>query len=198
MTFYGTSATAAGLVVPKRYVTQVGDEGFLKHPVGAGPYRFVSHRPGVEVVLEADPAYWRHPPYVKRMVMKSVPEGTTRVAMLKRGEVDIAYSLDGEDAETVRRDPRLALVRRGMPRRTGSICRSSGTRNRRGPTSGCVRLPISRWTARPSATWRVWASARPRRHRSSRDGTSPCRRPRPLMIPPGPGSSSPRPGIRRA
>jgi peptide/nickel transport system substrate-binding protein len=110
MTFYGTSATAAGLVVPKRYVTQVGDEGFLKHPVGAGPYRFVSHRPGVEVVLEAYPAYWRHPPYVKRLVMKSVPEGTTRVAMLKKGEVDIAYSLDGEDAETVRRDPRLALV----------------------------------------------------------------------------------------
>jgi ABC-type transport system substrate-binding protein len=46
----------------------------------------VSHRPGVEVVLEAYPAYWRHPPYVKRLVMKSVPEGTTRVAMLKKGE----------------------------------------------------------------------------------------------------------------
>ena len=86
MTFYGTSATAVGLVVPKRYVTQVGDEGFLKHPVGAGPYRFVSHRPGVDVVLEAYPAYWRHPPYVKRLAMKSVPEGTTRVAMLKKGE----------------------------------------------------------------------------------------------------------------
>ena len=37
MTFYGTTATAAGLVVPKKYVTQVGDEGFRKHPIGAGP-----------------------------------------------------------------------------------------------------------------------------------------------------------------
>src|SRR5437879_4586455 len=53
MTFYGTTATAAGIVVPKKYITQVGDDGFRKAPIGAGPYKFVSHTPGVEVVLEA-------------------------------------------------------------------------------------------------------------------------------------------------
>jgi ABC-type transport system substrate-binding protein len=42
MTFYGTTATAAGIVVPKKYLTQVGDDGFRKHPIGAGPYKFVS------------------------------------------------------------------------------------------------------------------------------------------------------------
>src|SRR5213083_2608787 len=110
MTFYGTTATAAGIVVPKKYLTQVGDDGFRKQPIGAGPYRFVSHTPGVEVVLEANPGYWRRVPSVKRLIMKSVPEGTTRVAMLKKGEADIAYALDGEDAENVRRDPRLQLV----------------------------------------------------------------------------------------
>jgi peptide/nickel transport system substrate-binding protein len=110
MTFYGTSATAAGLVVPKRYLTQVGDEGFRKHPVGAGPYKFVSHQPGVEVVLEAYTGHWRRVPNVKRLIMKSVPEGTTRVAMLKRGEADIAYALDGPEAENVKRDPRLTLL----------------------------------------------------------------------------------------
>ena len=51
MTFYGTTATGAGIVVPKKYLTQVGDDGFRKHPIGAGPYKFVSHTPGVEVVL---------------------------------------------------------------------------------------------------------------------------------------------------
>ena len=110
MTFYGTTATAAGLVVPKKYMTQVGEDGFRKQPIGLGPYRFVSHQPGVEVVLEANPGYWRRVPNVKRLVMKSVPEGTTRVAMLKKGEADIAYALDGEDAENVRRDGRLQLV----------------------------------------------------------------------------------------
>jgi peptide/nickel transport system substrate-binding protein len=110
MTFYGTTATAAGIVVPKKYVTQVGDEGFRKHPIGAGPYRFVSHKPGVEVVIEANTGYWRRVPNVKRFVMKSVPEGTTRVAMLKNGEADIAFALDGEDAQNVKRDSRLQLV----------------------------------------------------------------------------------------
>ena len=110
MTYYGTTATAAGLVVPKKYLTQVGDEGFRKHPIGAGPYKFVSHTPGVEVVLEAYPGYWRHAPYIKRLIMKSVPEGTTRAAMLMTGEADIAYALDGLDAENVKRDPKLQIV----------------------------------------------------------------------------------------
>src|SRR4051812_12255426 len=77
MTYYGTTATAAGLVLPRKYVTQVGDDGFRKHPIGAGPYKFVSHQPGVEVVLEAFPGYWRRVPNVKTLVMRSVPEATT-------------------------------------------------------------------------------------------------------------------------
>ena len=110
MTFYGTTATAAGIVVPKKYLEQVGEDGFKKHPIGLGPYKFVSHTPGIELVLDANEAYWRHPPYIKRITMKGVPEPTTRLAMLKRGEADIAVALEGEVAEEVRRDPKLTLV----------------------------------------------------------------------------------------
>jgi peptide/nickel transport system substrate-binding protein len=110
MTFVGTTATAAGIVVPKKYVTSVGDEGFRKHPIGAGPYKFVSHKPGVEVVLEANTSYWRRVPNVKKLVMKSVPEATTRAVMLKSGEADIAYVLDGPDAEDIKRDARMQVV----------------------------------------------------------------------------------------
>ena len=107
LTFYGTTATAAGLVVPKKYLTQVGDDGFKKHPIGAGPYKFVSHMAGIELVMEAYTGYWRKTPHVKRLVMKSVPETTTRVAMLKNGEADIANALDGEDAKSPWADKRL-------------------------------------------------------------------------------------------
>ncbi len=85
MTYYGSLATGAGWVVPKKYLERVGDEGFKKAPVGAGPYRFVSFTPGVELVLEAHEQYWRKVPSVKRLVFKSVPDETTRLAMLKRG-----------------------------------------------------------------------------------------------------------------
>ncbi len=105
MTFYGTLVSGAGWIVPKKYVEQVGDDGFKKHPVGLGPYKFVSHTPGVELVLEAFEGYWRKVPSVKRLVLKSVPESTTRVAMLKRGEVDIAYLLEVPQAEEIKRRP---------------------------------------------------------------------------------------------
>ena len=108
LTFYA-SATGAGWVVPKAYVEKVGEEGVKKAPIGAGPYKFVSFNPGVELVLEAFEGYWRKTPSVKRLVLRVIPEEATRLAALKRGEVDIAYSLQGEIAEELQRTPNLKL-----------------------------------------------------------------------------------------
>jgi peptide/nickel transport system substrate-binding protein len=74
-----------------------------------GPYRFVSFNPGVELVLEAFEQYWRRPPAVKRVVLKVVPDEATRLAALKAGELDIAYSIRGELAEQLQRMPGLTL-----------------------------------------------------------------------------------------
>jgi peptide/nickel transport system substrate-binding protein len=110
MTFYGTTASAAGIVVPKNYLTQVGDDGFKKHPIGAGPYRFVGNKPGIEIELEAFPGYWRRVPNVKTLVMRIVPDATTRALMVKTGEADMAYALDGVDAEGIKGDPGVQIV----------------------------------------------------------------------------------------
>jgi len=110
MTYYGTMATAAGWIVPKQYIERVGDEGFRKHPIGLGPYKFVSYTPGIELVMEAVEDYWRKVPHVKRLVFKTIPDPTTRMAMLKKGEVDVAYALDVPHAEEVKRDPKLKLA----------------------------------------------------------------------------------------
>jgi len=110
LTFYATPATGAAWIVPKKYVEQVGDEGFKKAPVGAGPYKFVSFKPGVELTLEAHEQYWRKIPAVKTLVLRHIPDESTRLAALKRGEVDVAYSITGPLAEEVKRSPGLALV----------------------------------------------------------------------------------------
>jgi peptide/nickel transport system substrate-binding protein len=107
-TFY-SSATGAGWIVPKRYVEQVGEEGYKKAPIGAGPYKFVSFTPGVELTLEAYDSYWRKTPNVKRLVLKSIHDESTRLAALKRGEVDIVYSIRGELAEELQRTKGLVL-----------------------------------------------------------------------------------------
>jgi peptide/nickel transport system substrate-binding protein len=110
MTYYGSIVSGAGWIVPKKYVERVGDDGFKRAPVGLGPYKFASHAPGIELVMEANEGYWRKVPSVKRLVFKMVPESTTRMAMLKRGEVDIAYLLDVPQAQEVKRDPNLKLA----------------------------------------------------------------------------------------
>ncbi len=109
MTFYATPATGANWIVPRKYIEKVGEDGFKKAPVGAGPYRFVSSTPGVDLVLEANDGYWRKTPSVKRLVFKSVPDASTRLVMLKAGDADVAYVLSGELAEDVRRTPALTL-----------------------------------------------------------------------------------------
>jgi peptide/nickel transport system substrate-binding protein len=110
MTFYGTSATGSGWVVPKKYIEKVGEDGFGRQPVGAGPYKFVRMTPGIELVLEANEQYWRKKPSIKRVVIKGVPDRTTRLAMLKTGEADLGYLMVGVEAATIKADPRLRLV----------------------------------------------------------------------------------------
>jgi peptide/nickel transport system substrate-binding protein len=109
MTYYGTVTTSAAWVVPRKYVEKVGDDGFKKAPVGAGPYRFVSFTPGIELVLEAFDGYWRKTPAVKRLVLRVIPDPSTRLVALKRGEVDVAFSMIGELADEVRRLPGYVL-----------------------------------------------------------------------------------------
>ena len=109
MTYLGTVTTSAAWVVPRKYVEKVGDDGFKKAPIGAGPYRFVSFTPGIELVLEAFDGYWRKAPAVKRLVFRVIPDQTTRLVALKRGEADVAFSMLGELADEVRRTPGLTL-----------------------------------------------------------------------------------------
>jgi len=110
MTFYGTSATGAAWIVPRKYVERVGEDGFKKAPIGAGPYKVVSFNPGIDLVMEAFEGYWRKIPSVKRLVFRSMPDETTRAAALKAGDVDIVYLLSGPTAQEVKRTPGLRLA----------------------------------------------------------------------------------------
>jgi peptide/nickel transport system substrate-binding protein len=111
LVFYATPATGAAWIVPKKYIERVGEDGFKRHPIGLGPYRFVRQSPGVELVLEAYEQYWRKKPSIKTVVIKGVPDRTTRLAMLKTGEADIGYLMVGVEASTIRGDARLRLAK---------------------------------------------------------------------------------------
>jgi peptide/nickel transport system substrate-binding protein len=107
---FGTANVAgAGWVVPEKYYKQVGADAFKQKPIGAGPYKLVRHEPGVKIEMEAFDGYYR-PVHVKQLVMVSVPEAATRVAMLERGEADIIYFVPGELINKVGTHPGVTLA----------------------------------------------------------------------------------------
>jgi peptide/nickel transport system substrate-binding protein len=105
-----TGSTTIGWVVPKKYVEKVGDAGFRKHPVGCGPYKFVEFVAGVKLVGEAFKEYWRKVPNVKRMEFLIIPEAATRLAMVKRGEADVATLMQGVVYEDAKKDSKLRVL----------------------------------------------------------------------------------------
>src|SRR2546429_1065307 len=105
MAFYGTSATGAGWIVPKKYIEKVGEDGFKKAPIGAGPFKFVSFQPGVELVLEGFPPASRQTPSGERIVHRSISDESTRAAAGKTGEVDIPYLFGGPPPGTAHPPP---------------------------------------------------------------------------------------------
>ena len=150
LTFYAAT-TGAGWIVPKKYVEKVGDDGFKKAPIGAGPYRFVSFTPGVELVLEAYERLLAQAASVKRLVLQVIPDEATRLAALKRGEVDIAYSIRGELAEELQAHAGADAEADGHPVAVLAVLsRNSGMRSRPGMTSACGRRRVWRSTSRRS------------------------------------------------
>jgi peptide/nickel transport system substrate-binding protein len=110
MALYNGDNTGAGWVVPKAYYQKVGAEGFKAHPIGAGPFKFVSQEVGVKMVFEAWQDYWRKTPGVKTLVVRGIggPGGAaTRLAGLKTGELDLAYGLTGKILPQVLKDENL-------------------------------------------------------------------------------------------
>ncbi|MDO8672364.1 MAG: ABC transporter substrate-binding protein [Dehalococcoidia bacterium] len=78
------------IIVSKKYFEKVGDKEATFHPIGTGSWRFVEHKLGDYIKLEAVEKHWRQTPYFKTLIIKIVPEDATRIAMLKTGEADIA------------------------------------------------------------------------------------------------------------
>ena len=79
-------------VASKSYYDRVGEEQYIKKPVGTGPYKFVAWKPGEYIDLERNEDYWGEKPQVEAARFVFAKEDTTRVAMLKAGEADIIMS----------------------------------------------------------------------------------------------------------
>jgi peptide/nickel transport system substrate-binding protein len=91
LSLFNNTESTDGMVIPKDYYERVGKEEFAKHPIGSGPYKWHSGTVGSFIKLEATDKHWRDGvPRYKYMTYLIIPEESTRLAMLKTGEADIA------------------------------------------------------------------------------------------------------------
>ncbi len=88
-----------------------GDE-MTQHPIGSGPFKFVSAETDREVVIERNDQYWDGPPKLARVRFAVVPDATTEALELRKGSGDVTInSLTPDTVYTLARDPNLAVER---------------------------------------------------------------------------------------
>ncbi|HEY42792.1 MAG TPA: ABC transporter substrate-binding protein [Anaerolineae bacterium] len=105
-------------IVPKHYMEQVGTQGFIEHPIGTGPFKFVSATQDLkEIVMERFDDYYGGAPglppvgpaCIERVIFRVIPDAMTRAAALKAGEVDIIQEVPLDLIEVLTEDPNISI-----------------------------------------------------------------------------------------
>ncbi|GAB4379805.1 MAG: peptide-binding protein [Calditrichia bacterium] len=74
-------------IVP-RHVAQSNPTILQRHPLGSGPFQFVRWKTDAFIELAANPNYWQGKPSLDGLLIKILPEATTRILALEYGEID--------------------------------------------------------------------------------------------------------------
>jgi len=81
------------------------------HPIGSGPFRFVSARQDDDVIVERNSSYFGKPPTIERVNFRIVPEAIVRALELRKGSADLEMSsLTPDMLSVMRKDPAVELT----------------------------------------------------------------------------------------
>jgi peptide/nickel transport system substrate-binding protein len=97
-------------VLPKKYFEKVGLEEFQKNPIGSGPYKFVEWKRDDRVVLSAFDEYFEGAPKWKEVIVRAIPESSTRVGELLTGGVDLATDIPPNEWDRVKGEKGVSLI----------------------------------------------------------------------------------------
>jgi peptide/nickel transport system substrate-binding protein len=76
-----------------------------------GPYELQSWQPGNQWVLVANPNYYGPQPKITKIIFKVIPDASTRLALLRRGAVDMTYEIATKDIRALQQDPNVKVLR---------------------------------------------------------------------------------------
>ncbi|MCL1948612.1 MAG: glutathione ABC transporter substrate-binding protein [Turicibacter sp.] len=104
---------STSFIVSRAAVEEAGSsEAFAEHPIGTGPFKFISRTRGENIVLERFEGYHGETPQIAGIVYRIIPEATSRLFSLENGEVDIAFGVAPSDARRIEQDENLTLLSR--------------------------------------------------------------------------------------
>ncbi|MBW2596025.1 MAG: ABC transporter substrate-binding protein [Deltaproteobacteria bacterium] len=104
-------------ILPNKYLKRVGTQGFLKYPIGTGPFKFVRREEGKLLILERFEDYYGGSPEIppvqmaplKYLIFKIVPIKVEQIAMLKKGECDIITRVPSGTVLILRTTPGIKI-----------------------------------------------------------------------------------------
>ena len=89
----------------------MGQAWLIDHSAGAGPYVLKSWKRNTSIVLVANKTYWRGEPALKKVYYKDAPEATDQLLLLKKGDIDVAWTLLPEQAKSLEGNPDVAVIK---------------------------------------------------------------------------------------
>lgn len=106
--YYGPAETviARTNIVNKKAV-EADEEGFARHPIGTGPYKFVEHKRGDKIIFERFEDYYRGPATIKNLVLKVIVDPTTAALALEKGEIDLLAQPSMDDRNRLMNNGKL-------------------------------------------------------------------------------------------
>ena len=113
--FLSWLAMPQAAVVSPAAAEEFGDD-FSANPVGTGPFVFDSYIPDTEVVLTANPDYWRGAPQLQTIIYRVIPDAATRRLEIENGTVDVVqqngqlYSIPVEDIKALKALPEIDVL----------------------------------------------------------------------------------------
>jgi peptide/nickel transport system substrate-binding protein len=96
-------------------IKKYGPEGYAQHPVGTGPFKFSKYEQGVQAELERNPGWWGSSqagggPFVDKLVVRFIPEPTSRVASLLAGQVDWIAAVPADSVGTIQSNQKYLVA----------------------------------------------------------------------------------------
>jgi len=109
--FLNAMAVVPFAIVSPKALKKWGED-FASHPVGTGPFKFVSWERDARIVLEVNENYWGGKPAIERLMFRVIPISAVRLLALEKGNIHIMDMINPADVDRIKRNKRLVLLER--------------------------------------------------------------------------------------